>query len=70
VAFGLRMTGRPQYPKAAISLALLVLYAVGAGLATWVLAIVITGLLVLLCGVESVPGPNLRQRRAANLGLP
>lgn len=69
-AFGLRLIGRPQFEKAATAVALLILYAVSAGVTTWLLAVVITGLFVLLCLAERVSGTKRRHESAANLGLP
>jgi low temperature requirement protein LtrA len=60
VAFELRMTGSlaSGYAKAATALALLIVYAEGGGMTTWVLAVVITALLIMLCGLERLTRPT------------
>ncbi len=52
-AFALRMVGEVEYGKLAVAAALLVLYAVGGGLAAWVLAVAVAVLLSVLCVVET-----------------
>jgi low temperature requirement protein LtrA len=69
-AFGLRMTGRPQSAKLTTAVALFVVYALSAGVTTWLLGVIISALLVLLCVVERAQGPSLRRGRAPDLGLP
>ncbi|HTX29807.1 MAG TPA: low temperature requirement protein A [Solirubrobacteraceae bacterium] len=70
VAFAARLGVRPQYEKAATAVALLVLFAVTAGVTTWVLAVIITALLVGLCLAEQAPRSKLRRPGAPDLGLP
>ena len=53
LAFRLRMVGTFEAAKALIAVALLVLYAVGAGIVAWALAAITAALLVLLCAVEA-----------------
>ena len=43
-AFALRMVGEVEYEKLAVAAALLVLYAVGGGLAAWALAVAVAAL--------------------------
>ena len=52
-AFALRMVGEVEYEKLAVAGALLVLFAVGGGLAAWVLAAAVAALVGALCAVES-----------------
>jgi len=52
-AFALRMVGEVEYEKLAVAGALLVLFAVGGGIAAWLLAVAVTALVVALCVVES-----------------
>jgi low temperature requirement protein LtrA len=52
VAFGIRMIGRIAYAKLAVAVALMVLYAAGAGLPAWELAAALAALLVVLAGSE------------------
>ena len=52
-AFALRMVGEVEYEKLAVAAALLVLFAVGGGLAAWALAVAVTALLGALCTVET-----------------
>ena len=52
-AFALRMVGEVEYEKLAVAAALLVLFAVGGGLAAWALAVAVTALLGALCAVET-----------------
>ena len=52
-AFTLRMVGEVEYEKLAVAGALLVLFAVGGGLAAWVLAAAVAALVGALCAVES-----------------
>ena len=52
-AFALRMVGEVEYEKLAVAAALLVLYAVGGGLAAWVLAVAVVALVGALCVVET-----------------
>jgi low temperature requirement protein LtrA len=52
-AFALRMVGEVEYEKLAVAAALLVLFAVGGGLAAWALAMAVTALLGALCTVET-----------------
>jgi low temperature requirement protein LtrA len=54
VAFRLRMTGTFGYEKAIVAAALLLLYAVGGGIAAVTFAGAIAALLVLLCALERV----------------
>ncbi len=70
VAFGLRLIGTVQYAKTATAAALIIVYAVSGGVTTWVLAVVITGLFVVLCVAEKALEPKLRRSRAVDLGLP
>jgi low temperature requirement protein LtrA len=69
-AFALRLLGRPQFEKAVAAVVLLIVYAVTAGATTWLLAVVITGLFVLLCLAERVPQTKWRRGSHAQLGLP
>ena len=52
-AFALRMVGEVEYGKLAVAAALLVLYAVGGGLAAWALAVAVAALMGVLCVVET-----------------
>jgi low temperature requirement protein LtrA len=52
-AFAMRMVGEVEYEKLAVAAALLVLYAVGGGLAAWVLAVAVVALVGALCVVET-----------------
>jgi low temperature requirement protein LtrA len=52
-SFALRMIGKAEYEKLAVAVALLVLYAVGGGLAGWALAAAVAVLLGALCASES-----------------
>jgi low temperature requirement protein LtrA len=70
VAFAARLRVRPQHEKTAAALALLLLYALSGGVRTWVLAIIVTGLLVGLCLAEMAPRSNLRRSGPADLGSP
>jgi low temperature requirement protein LtrA len=56
VGFRWRLSGELEHAKLAVAAALLVLYAVGSGLAGWVLAAAITVLLAGLCAVETTDG--------------
>ena len=62
LAFRLRLVGELGYEKAAVAIALIVLFALGDGLAGWALALVITLLLAGLCTVEAT-AENVRPRR-------
>jgi low temperature requirement protein LtrA len=53
VAFRLRIVGELGYEKLAVAVALLVLYAVGGGLAAWALAGAVTLLVAALCAYET-----------------
>jgi low temperature requirement protein LtrA len=55
-SFAARMTGAIEHEKLAVAAGLLVLYAVGGGLAAWVLAAGVAILLGLLCAAESEAG--------------
>jgi hypothetical protein len=52
-SFAARMTGSIEHEKLAVAAGLLVLYAIGGGLAAWVLAAAVAILLGLLCAAES-----------------
>jgi low temperature requirement protein LtrA len=52
-AFALRMVGEVEYEKLAVAAALLVLFAVGGGLAAWVVAVAVAVLVGALCVVET-----------------
>ena len=52
-AFALRMVGEVEYEKLAVAAALLVLFAVGGGLAAWALAVAVVVLVAALCVVET-----------------
>jgi low temperature requirement protein LtrA len=60
VAFALRMTGRVAFEKLIVAGALLVLFALGGGLAGWALVALVAALMIVLCLLE----------RASRLGLP
>src|SRR5579864_433596 len=69
VAFGARMIGKVGYGKIAVAAALMIVYAVGAGLSAWGLAALIVGLLVLLAGLERIAWIRLRHDARADLRL-
>jgi low temperature requirement protein LtrA len=52
-AFALRMVGEAEYGKLAVAAGLLALYAVGGGLAAWLLAVAVAVLVGVLCVVET-----------------
>ncbi|MBV8988088.1 MAG: low temperature requirement protein A [Solirubrobacterales bacterium] len=54
VAFGLRVAGTIGYEKLVVVIALLMLYAFGAGLAAWLVALLAAALLAALCVVENL----------------
>jgi low temperature requirement protein LtrA len=53
VAFRWRLSGELERQKLAVAAALLLLYAVGGGIAGWVLAAAVAALLAVLCAVET-----------------
>ena len=65
LAFRLRLVGELGWEKAAVAVALIVLFAVGGGLPGWALALVIALLLAGLCVVESAGGRCPVRRRPA-----
>ncbi len=65
LAFRLRLVGELGWEKAAVAVALIVLFAVGGGLPGWALALVIALLLAGLCVVESAGGGCPMRRRPA-----
>jgi low temperature requirement protein LtrA len=67
-AFALRMVGEVEYGKLAVAAALLALYAVGGGLAAWLLAVAVAVLLGVLCvaETESVQRALSKGRREAS----
>jgi low temperature requirement protein LtrA len=58
VGFRWRLTGELERQKLAVAAAILVVYAVGSGLAGWVLAATVAALLAALCAVETGVGPE------------
>jgi low temperature requirement protein LtrA len=69
VAFRLRMAGSVGYEKIVVALALVVLYAVGSGIADWVLMAAIAVLLVGLCAGEAAVERQSRSRESAGSQL-
>jgi low temperature requirement protein LtrA len=63
LGFRLRLVGAFSYEKAAVAALLLILYAVGDGLAAWALAGAIAVLLAALCSVESSEDWRIRRAR-------
>jgi low temperature requirement protein LtrA len=63
-AFALRMVGEGEYRKLAVAAALLVLYAVGGGLAAWVLAAAVAALMGALCVIETESVARVLRRQA------
>jgi low temperature requirement protein LtrA len=67
-AFALRMVGEAEYGKLAVAAGLLALYAVGGGLAAWLLAVAVAVLVGVLCvaETESVQRALSKGRREAS----
>jgi hypothetical protein len=71
VGFRLRIAGAFGVEKAIVAAALMVLFAIGSGLAAWALAGGVTLLLATLCAIETTSGhrhPDRAEPRARALG--